>query len=59
MAADEAGTTGAPAMCSLPLDDLPLAVASSEINGATAVTAVGRRVHAVVGATAIILSLCL
>lgn len=59
MAADEAGTTGAPATCSLPLDDMPLAVASSEINGAAAAPAVGRGVHALLGATAIILSLCL
>uniref|UniRef100_A0A0E0LBX3 Uncharacterized protein n=1 Tax=Oryza punctata TaxID=4537 RepID=A0A0E0LBX3_ORYPU len=35
MAADEA--TGRPATCSLPSDDLPVAVASSEINGAAAV----------------------
>lgn len=34
MAADDA--TGRPAPCSLPSDDLPVAVASSEINGAAA-----------------------
>jgi hypothetical protein len=58
MAAEEAGTAGAPAAtCSLPVDDLPLAVASSQINGA-AVPTVERLMHALLGTSAIILSLC-
>ncbi|XP_052158134.1 uncharacterized GPI-anchored protein At4g28100-like [Oryza glaberrima] len=39
MAADDA--TGRPATCSLPSDDLPVAVASSEINGAAAAKLAG------------------
>ncbi|CAM0912095.1 unnamed protein product [Alopecurus aequalis] len=58
MVADEAGTTGAPATCSLPVDDLPFAVASSEINGAAALK-VERLIHALLGTSAIILSLFL
>ncbi|KAK1605979.1 hypothetical protein QYE76_029652 [Lolium multiflorum] len=58
MAAEEAGTAGAPATCSLPVDDLPFAVASSEINGA-AVPTVERLIQALLGTSAIILSLSL
>lgn len=56
MVADEAGATGAPATCSLPVDDLPVAVASSEINGATAPTA-EPLAHVLLGISAIVLSL--
>uniref|UniRef100_A0ACD6AMT9 Uncharacterized protein n=1 Tax=Avena sativa TaxID=4498 RepID=A0ACD6AMT9_AVESA len=56
MAADEAGV---PATCSLPVDGLPRAVASSEINGAAAeAPAVERLVHALLGASAVVLALC-
>jgi hypothetical protein len=58
MAADEAGTSGAPATCSLPVDGLPFAVASSEINGA-AVPTIERLIQALLGTSAIILSLSL
>uniref|UniRef100_A0ACD5ZUD4 Uncharacterized protein n=1 Tax=Avena sativa TaxID=4498 RepID=A0ACD5ZUD4_AVESA len=58
MAADEAGATGAPATCSLPVDGLPRAVASSEISGAAALHAVERLVNALLGTSAVILSLC-
>lgn len=53
MAADEAGT-GRPSSCLLPVDNLPLAVRSSEINGAAAAsTAVGRLLLVLLGTLAI------
>ncbi|PNT75969.1 hypothetical protein BRADI_1g42478v3 [Brachypodium distachyon] len=59
MAADEAGTTSPTATCSLPVDDMPLAVASSEINGAADLSAVGRLLRVLLGASAVIFSWCI
>ncbi|KAL6592657.1 hypothetical protein ACP70R_049332 [Stipagrostis hirtigluma subsp. patula] len=56
MAADEVGT-GRPATCSLPVDELPVAVGSSEINAA-APDAVGRLRVVLVGVTIAFLSRC-
>ncbi|KAF0901361.1 hypothetical protein E2562_000244 [Oryza meyeriana var. granulata] len=53
MAADEAG--GGHATCSLPVDGLPLAVASSEINGAANAAWLGLLLHVVVAAFAMML----
>ena len=57
MAAEEAGATSAPATCSLPVDGLPLAVASSEINGAADVSPMGSLLlRFLLGTSAFILS---
>lgn len=57
MAAEAAGATSAPATCSLPVDDLPLAVASSEINGAADASPLGSLLlRFLLGASAFILS---
>ncbi|GJM99861.1 hypothetical protein PR202_ga17000 [Eleusine coracana subsp. coracana] len=39
MVADEPGAAGRPATCSLPVDELPVAVGSSQVNGAPATAA--------------------
>ncbi|KAL6639904.1 hypothetical protein ACP70R_022499 [Stipagrostis hirtigluma subsp. patula] len=59
MAADEVGT-GRPATCSLPVDELPVAVGSSQINAAAAAApdAVGRLRVVLVGVTIAFLSRC-
>ncbi|XP_062232975.1 uncharacterized GPI-anchored protein At4g28100-like [Phragmites australis] len=57
MAADEAGA-GHPATCSLPVDDeLPVAVGSSQINGAAAASTVGRLLQPVLVATSLVVLL--
>ncbi|KAL6909826.1 hypothetical protein ACP4OV_001485 [Aristida adscensionis] len=59
MAADEAGT-GRPATCSLPVDELPVAVGSSQINAAAGAgaAAVGRLLGVLVAISVAFLSWC-
>ncbi|KAF7101756.1 hypothetical protein CFC21_103000 [Triticum aestivum] len=57
MATEEAGATSAPTTCSLPVDGLPLAVASSEINGAADASPLGSLLlRFLLGTSAFILS---
>ncbi|XP_062227597.1 uncharacterized GPI-anchored protein At4g28100-like [Phragmites australis] len=57
MAADEAGA-GHPATCSLPVDELPVAVRSTQINGAASYPAVGWLLLVLLGASVGFLSQC-
>lgn len=56
MAAEEAGATITPATCSLPVNDLPFAVASSEINGATGASPFVGLLRVLLGMSAVVLS---